>query len=277
MHLAAQQDLQFHPSQGAEQGLGRGGAGRAAREVAVCMCVSILWLIWYQLPFDGNARPEALCMFVLWERSGRTDIWFWSQQLQVDRMNAGVRWVGFPSGPFHSGLLMCFACGTGLFIIQPLPTFPSPPPYHFAFLAPAASVLPWPRQKHVAHIKDLKLKQTTTTTTIVSCQPPPPHTHTHLLKSQSRSACEGDQNSTKVQNQRGGGERVPSRSSGHVFKWLLVQVVKHGNDAEKWSWSRLLRVGTFHWGQLFESVCPEHLSRRGRNSLRFYLPVHLRP
>lgn len=64
VHLAARQDLQFHPSQGAEKGFGRWGRG-AAREVAVCMCFSILWLIWYQLPFDGNARPEALCMFVL--------------------------------------------------------------------------------------------------------------------------------------------------------------------------------------------------------------------
>lgn len=120
------------PARPAISSLSRGpegdGEGGAVREVAVCMCFSILWLIWYQLPFDGNARPEALCMFVLWERSGRTDIWFWLQQLQVDRMNAGVRWVGFPSGPFHSGLLMCFACGTGLFIIQPLPTFPLPLP-----------------------------------------------------------------------------------------------------------------------------------------------------
>lgn len=63
-----------------------------------------------------------------------------------------------------------------------------------------------------------------------------------------------DRNSTKVQNLRGGGKRVPSRSSGHVFKWLLVQVVKHRNDAEKWSWLRLLCVGMFHRGQLFESV-----------------------
>lgn len=67
VHLAARQDLQFHPSQGAKKGLrGVGGLQRKReRGVAVCMCFSILWLIWYQLPFDGNARPEALCMFVL--------------------------------------------------------------------------------------------------------------------------------------------------------------------------------------------------------------------
>ena len=157
-------------------------------------------------------------------------------------MNAGVRWVGFPSGPFHSGLLMCFACGAGLFIIQPLPTFPSlstlPTSLPLCIPGPCCLCTSPSRQKHVAHIKDLQLKQTTTAK-IVSCRPPLQHTHTQthtlLLKSQSRSACGGNQNSTKVQNQRGGGERVPSRSSGHVFKWLLVQVVKHGNDAEKWS------------------------------------------
>lgn len=62
VHLAARQDLQFHPSQGAKKELEGGGC---TREVAACMCFSVLWLIWYQLPFDGNARPEALCMFVL--------------------------------------------------------------------------------------------------------------------------------------------------------------------------------------------------------------------
>lgn len=59
------------PARPAISSLSRGPAGvgkvegGVAREVAVCMCFSILWLIWYQLPFDGNARPEALCMFVL--------------------------------------------------------------------------------------------------------------------------------------------------------------------------------------------------------------------
>lgn len=37
-------------------------ARAAAREVAVCMCCVYFthWLIWYQLPFDGNARPGPL-------------------------------------------------------------------------------------------------------------------------------------------------------------------------------------------------------------------------
>lgn len=97
----------------------------------------------------------------------------------------------------------------------PQPPLPSPLP--LCIPCPCLlSVLPNQRQKHVAHIKDLQLKQTNKK--ILS---------TLVLESQSRSVHQDDQSYTKVKKQMGGGEWVLSRSSGHVLKWLLVQVVNH--------------------------------------------------
>lgn len=104
---------------------------------------------------------------------------------------------------------------------------PTPAPYHFAFLAPASSVLPHPRQKHVAHIKDLQLKQTNKK-----------KLSTLLLKSQSRSAYGGEQNSTKVEHQMGGGSGFPPEardmlSNGCSFRLLNIETtLKNGSDRD---------------------------------------------